>query len=624
MNRSFHFPALLGLALVLMPRPGRAEPPTFSATVHAQPLHAGRVDPKLFGTFIELLDDIGPALWAEMLNDRSFEGVTKLSDWCYYDGAPDICDREWDAAPGWSLDTTGAFNGQRCARLESTRRTPARLTQSGLAVKKGQDYTCTGYFRTDHPRLAVSVRLKTLLPNGDWFTLAQSKPPPTTENWRKASVQLHSTGESDRVVFEVLAEGEGRLWVDKLSLKPNDNQAGWRRDVVAAVQEVHPALLRFGGSVCDPGEYRWKNGIGDRDLRVPFPNKVWGRLDSNDVGIDEFCQFCELTGTAPLICLSFSDGAANAADLVAYCNGDAHSPWGARRAANGHPAPYRVKYWQIGNEISGDDPHYLQQFNDFVQRMKQSDPSVEILSSYPSTKLFAQSGRELNFVAPHHYTADFAACDRELTQLAQLINGNHDYRHIKIAVTEWNVSGGDWGLMRGKQMTLGTALLNARYLHVLMRHSDKVEIACRSNLANSFCGAILETSPADLLKRPSFYVMQLYARHSLPVPLRLTTNGEGPDLFAANSVEGKSVVVFAVNDRRESVACALRFDGFSSAPSVVRAESLHDTQNARQIDVMNHWATPNRIKISPLTLTPDHREIQLPALSATAIEFTAP
>ena len=80
----------------------------------------------------------------------------------------------------------------------------------------------------------------------------------------------------------------------------------------------------------DPGAYRWKQGIGDRDSRVPFPNTNWGRIDSNDVGIGEFCQFCELVKAEPLVCLSFSDGAASAANLVEYCNGSEETTWGAR------------------------------------------------------------------------------------------------------------------------------------------------------------------------------------------------------------------------------------------------------------------------------------------------------
>ena len=66
----------------------------------------------------------------------------------------------------------------------------------------------------------------------------------------------------------------------------------------------------------------------------------------------------------------------------------------------------------------------------------------------------------------------------------------------------------------------GGGVGKARYLHVLMRHSDKVKMACRSNLANSYCGAIIETDPSGVLKRPSYLVMQLYARHAKPLPLR--------------------------------------------------------------------------------------------------------
>ena len=351
--------ALIGLALLTAR--ADAEPAKASAVVHAQPLHDGRIDPRLFGNFIELLDDVAPAMWAEMLNDRSFEGVTKLSSWCYYDGAPDICDREWDTNATWSYDAKNAFNGKRCVRLTATREQAASLTQTGLAVKKGMDYVCTGYFRARNFKGTVMVRVKTRLPDGSWLTLGAAKLKGMSPQWQKYSARMTSKGETDRVAFEILAEGEGSVCVDKVSLMPADNMQGWRRDVIEAIRDVQPALVRFGGSVCDPGEYRWKNGIGDRDLRVPFPNKVWGRLDPNDVGIDEFCQFCELTGVEPLICLSFSDGPENAADLVEYCNGDARTVWAAKRAANGHASPYRVKYWQVGNEISGDDENYVKQ-----------------------------------------------------------------------------------------------------------------------------------------------------------------------------------------------------------------------------------------------------------------------
>ncbi len=613
--------ALISLTAAVVSLKASAEPPAATTIIHAQPLHAGRIDPKLFGNFIELLDDVAPGMWAEMLNDRSFEGVTRLANWCYYDGSPDFCDREWDTNTTWSYDTENPFNGKRSARLNASRTRPASMTQSGLAVKTGMNYTCSGYFRAENPKLAVTVLLKTRLPNGDWMTLGSARLPTISKEWQKHSVHLNSKGQTDRVIFEVRVEGQGGVCIDKLSLMPADNVKGWRRDVMEAIKHVQPALVRFGGSVCDPGEYRWKNGIGDRDLRTPFPNKVWGRLDSNDVGIDEFCQFCELIGAAPMVCLSFSDGPQSAADLVEYCNGDARTGWGVKRAANGHPAPYRVKYWQIGNEISGDDENYLNLFSDFAGLMKKADPAVAILSSFPSQKLLSRAGRSIDYIAPHHYTADFGYCDREFNNLAQMIDTTPGCANIKIAVTEWNVSGGDWGLGRGRQMTLNTALLNARYLHVLMRHSDKAEMACRSNMANSFCGAIIETNPEGVLKRPSYYVMQLYARHAKPVPLHIEQPGDGPDVFACSSIDGKSVTVFAVNSKAGPVDWPFQFEGFGATARAVNAEVLCDTQDARQPDVMNHWSAPERIKTSALVLTPGQNKVVLPALSVTAVEF---
>jgi alpha-N-arabinofuranosidase len=613
--------ASLAVALAAAISPLRAEPPQFSTLIHAQPLHSGRIDPMLFGNFIELLDDLAPGMWAEMLNDRSFEGVVEAAHWSYFDGRPDFCDRPWNTNATWSIDTNTPFNGARCARLAALPRQPATLTQSGLAVKNGMDYECSGYFRSD-AALKVTVLLKTLLPDGSWMTLASAKFPAFAPSWKKYSVRLRSRGVTDRVVFELRAEGKGQLWADKLSLMAADNLDGWRRDVTAVIKDARPAVVRWGGSTCDPGAYRWKNGIGDRDLRTPFPNKVWGRIDPNDVGVDEFCRFCELIGAEPLICLSFSDGAQSAADLVEYCNGGADTPWGGRRVANGHPAPYHVKYWQVGNEISGDDANYLAQFGDFVRLMKRADPAVQLMSSFPSQALLTRFGGDIFCVCPHHYTSDLAECDRDFADITKMMDSTPGCDGVRIAVTEWNISGGDWGLGRGRQMTLGAALANARYLHVLMRHSDKARIACRSNMANSYCGAIIETDPAGVLKRPSYLVMQLYARHAKPVPLRFSQPPDGPDFFACASEDGKSLAVFCVNTKNEPVAWSFQPDGFAGALRVVAAEAVCDTQDARQPDLVNHWESPERVKTVPLPFSPN--SVVLPALSATAIECAAP
>ena len=595
-----------------------AQPAKVQAEVHAQPLHAGRIDPKLFGNFVELLDDVVPGMWAELLNDRSFEGVVPAANWCYYDGSLDICDRQWNTNASWNRVSEHAFNGTRCARLEA-HAGPASLTQSGLAVRKGTTYSFTGYLRAD-AGVKAAIALKFLLPTGQLMTLSAAELPPLTTEWRKYSVQITCLGSTDEAVFELRAEGPGNLWADKLSLMPGDNLLGWRNDVVAAVREVRPAVMRWGGSTVDPGQYRWKNGIGDRDLRTPWLNQNWGRIDPNDVGIDEFCQFCELTRSEPLICISFSDGPQSAADLVEYCNGGAGSTWGAKRAGNGHQAPYRVKYWQVGNEINGNDAQYLDQIARFITAMKQADPSIQVMTSFPTKKLLERIGKDVAFVCPHHYTTDLAWCDNDFNRIGQMLLDTPGCANIKMAVTEWNIDAGSWGLGRGKQATLEAALLNARYLNLLLRHSDKVEMACRSNLANSYCGAIIETGigGSGVLRRASFYVMKLYAQHAKAIPLRIEAPNDQLDLVACGSEDKKSLTLFAVNLQPKPAELSIALKEFPSGAQVVEAEALCDSLRAGQPDVINHWNSPDRVRMMKVPVS--GQTVSLPELSATAIE----
>ena len=210
------------------------------------------------------------------------------------------------------------------------------------------------------------------------------------------------------------------------------------------------------------------------------------------------------------------------------------STWGARRAANGHPAPYRVKYWQIGNEINPNNQKYLDQFPAFIELMKKADAGARLMTSFPGQKLLDRVGRDIAYVCPHHYTPDLGECERDFLHIAEMLDHTPGCAQIKLGVTEWNIDAGSWGLGRAKQATLEAALMNARYLHLLMRHSDRVEMACRSNLANSYCGAIIETaaSGSGVLKRGSYYVMYLYSHHAKPVPLWLEQFSDRLDLLA--------------------------------------------------------------------------------------------
>src|SRR5262249_35705189 len=152
----------------------------------------------------------------------------------------------------------------------------------------------------------------------------------------------------------------------------------------------------------------------------------------------------------PLICVRFSRRTPkDAAEQVQYFNGLADTPMGALRAHNGHPEPYRIKYWQVGNERAGRE--YEAKLAAFCRAMKEADPDIKLLSSYPTPGVLRQAGSFLDYVCPHHYDiADLRGAENDFARVAAMIRTSQPERNIKIAVTEWNTTGGDWGLRRAR------------------------------------------------------------------------------------------------------------------------------------------------------------------------------
>ncbi len=324
-------------------------------------------------------------------------------------------------------------------------------------------------------------------------------------------------------------------------------------------------------------------------------------------------------GSDPLVCVSFADGPKSAGELVEYCNGSAETSWGKVRAQNGHLEPYGVKYWQIGNEV--DHPEVPAGSVDFCRAIKAAYPQAVILSSFPSGPLFEKIRDFVGYLAPHYYTADLAWVESNIRSLRDLMRNSPQRDTVKLAVTEWNINAGNWGLGRGKLYTLDCALFEAQFLNILHRNSDIVEIACRSNLVNSFCGGTIQTNAAGLFRIPSFYVMKLFAEHTQPVPLTVSATPRGLDITACVSGDRTSVCVFAVNTRKEPAELRLDLGTFGAKLKITGGEFVGDTQDRRQIDVTNGWDHPERVKTMALRFEGD--TVILPALSVAAIEIGA-
>jgi alpha-N-arabinofuranosidase len=135
---------------------------------------------------------------------------------------------------------------------------------------------------------------------------------------------------------------------------PLSDENGWRTDMLDAARELKITNMRWpGGNFL--GSYDWRDGIGPKDKRPKRMELAWGVVESNQVGTDEWIQLNKLIGSENVICINMGTGTIDDARYwVEYCNAPVGTYWADQRAANGHPEPYGIKYWCLGNEVDGE------------------------------------------------------------------------------------------------------------------------------------------------------------------------------------------------------------------------------------------------------------------------------
>jgi alpha-L-arabinofuranosidase len=257
--------------------------------------------------------------------------------------------------------------------------------------------------------------------------------------------------------------------------------------------------------------------------------------------------------------------------------------------------------------------------------MQKADPSITLLSSYPTEGVLKQAGGLIRYVCPHQYDcANLAACERELEATRNLIGKHAAGRPVKVAVTEWNTTAGDWGPRRAMLWTLENALACSRYQNLLHRHADLVDIANRSNLINSFCSGIIQVDNHRLYKTPTYYAQQLYATHAGNRPLKIESPVSlraPPDISATLSEDGSVVALLAANATLEDVTRPIDLSAFGDKGQELSVWTLADRDRAGQPDVTNSFGDPERVRLveSTFKAAAPKFEYQFPALSLTLL-----
>lgn len=476
-------------------------------------------------------------------------------------------------------------------------------------------------------------------------------------------------GELSPLLFGGFAEHMGRC-IYKGIYEPDSPHAdarGFRRDVLASLRELGFTTIRYPGGNFVSG-YHWLDGVGPKQQRPRLREHAWQSIETNQFGTDEFMQVCRELGAEPMLGMNFGTcGVEEAVTLFEYCNAPLGTRWADLRAANGHPEPYNVKYWCLGNEMDGpwqighmNAENYAWKAREAAKLLKWSDPNLTLIacgSSGPLIKTFPEWDRivleetweHVDCISMHYYATNFAddlgsylasSANFEtyidtLRGLLSFVKGKLRSTHdVYLSWDEWNVWYHNQTLRGGWQeaprlvedvYNLEDALLVSSWLNVFLRHCDILKIACLAQIVNVIA-PILTTSDS-LVQQTIFYPFQLFRRYAHGKSLDLLvqsptyeakTYGETALLDVSASYDSASgqQSIFLVNRSSDE---PLSVDISWRGPAPQRIESLIQFGGAHP-KAANTFDDPNALvpsKLPGLPIHDGHVAIALPPLSLT-------
>ena len=402
------------------------------------------------------------------------------------------------------------------------------------------------------------------------------------------------------------------VWVGEDSPVPNDD--GLRLDTIEAYRQLRASSMRLGGSF---GEYyHWRDGIGPRAKRRKSRNLFWGGYEANHFGTDEFLRWCAAVGAEPIMQVNVATGSRREAlEWMEYCNASPPSELAEERRRNGHPRPYGVKYWQIGNEnlVLHSPEEYAREVRRFGVYMRQAEPDARLvvrgtwdLRSDYNQRLLAVISNQLyliDLLSIHCYTyppplshgddlaiykviAGAELVERQILRAAAAIDlYASGGKHIGIIVDEYGAHHHETSfgfpireLPNGMEQPsfLRDAILAARVLHVFMRRAARVSAANLSTSINVLHTALKTDGPL-LIRTPTFHVLDMLKEHMNADAVRVhgdlgvfevAQDGDARtlpnlDVVASATSDGQRIFVSIVNlrlDRTEDIRLRVRGD----------------------------------------------------------------
>lgn len=400
---------------------------------------------------------------------------------------------------------------------------------------------------------------------------------------------------------------------------PCADEDGFRTDVIEEIKKLNVPIVRYPGGNFVSG-YNWEDGVGPVELRPKKLELAWGVTEPNLFGTNEFAKWCKKADTQCMMAVNLGlRGPDEARNLVEYCNHGKGSYWSDLRRSHGYEAPHNIKTWCLGNEMDGPwqighktAVEYGRTALEASKVMKWTDPSIETIMCGSSNMGMSTFGEweattldiaydSVDYVSLHIYfdnrpndTASFLAKSmvmddfiKTVVCICDYIKGKkHSKKQINLSFDEWNV----WYHSNGAPVerwctaphqlediyNFEDALLIALLLMTLLKHADRVKIACIAQLVNVIAPIMTENG-GKVWEQTIFYPFMHLSNYGRGYTLHAEVDSpkhdtreftDVPDIesLAALSEDGENLTVFAVNRSLDEDVMLdvslLDFDGF--------------------------------------------------------------
>jgi alpha-L-arabinofuranosidase len=407
----------------------------------------GKIEKNIYGQFLEHINhSVEDGLFAEQVQGSGFEGKDFETYWKPYgnNGSASVVNAVF-------------VSGEKSLKL-TAQNGSAGIGEGRFYFQKGLEYSGSLWIKNEQGSLKLILRVK----DSSGKTFKEIPLKVSGREWTEVPFSFNSTVTDTESVLEVEARGTGSILVDFISLARSDLRKNGmlRPDLFSALDGLKAPFIRWpGGSFAST--YKWKDGIGPYVARKYHPNVMWGGYsDYYGFGTDEFMELCRQLKSEPLVVLAAPTtdpvDIKYAMDWVRYLNDPVTTDMGRLRAANGHPEPYNVRYFQIDNEPmnNGFTPlKYAEIVNAYGRELRKLAPTATIIACGQkrsndllwSQKVIELAGDNFDILGCHNYEYENENYQTGILRIEDYLIGLRDFvrnsKHpnIKLAVLEWGL-----------------------------------------------------------------------------------------------------------------------------------------------------------------------------------------